>query len=485
MDINTIPKALLEQRQRLECNFIFCLYKDPFLIPDYQHIRNTEDIITEDGMFYYGLAQGLYNAGYQTFDNMTILSFLDGKKTTRQTFEELGGYANMQEILNLINVDNFESYYEELVKNNLLIRLNAAGFPVLDKLDMFDEMSSTQIYDYYDYQLNSLSLDKAEKAKIENLSSDYDTWLKQSDESKNVGFKVGSGMMDYQLAGIHRGNLTLLGAGIGQGKTSSAIPLFILTAVETGNDITILCNEQNSTDYRNMIICSVLFQKLSGVKGLNRASIIRGHFNDDQKRYIKQAIEWLEKQPGKIKFIEMNDYNVNNVKKVIKKQAKCGCAYFFFDVLKNESDASDKAWGVLADTAKALFLLAKHEDVAILATVQLAPDCMNRKYLDLSAIGKSRAISECAATVMLFRHIQNNEIDKIKPWKWKKDPDGKNTKIRETIDLDPMKHYILMFIPKNRFGSTITQIVLEFNQDFNTITDVGYYIASYDDFTRK
>ena len=181
----------------------------------------------------------------------------------------------------------------------------------------------------------------------------------------------------------------------------------------------------------------------------------------------------------------MNDYNVNNVKKVIKKEAKRGCAYFFFDVLKNESDASDKAWSILSDTAKALFVLAKHENIAIVATAQLASDSMNRKYLDVSAIGKSRAIGECASTIIGFRDIQNNEIEKIKPWKWKKDSDGKNIKVRENIDLDPMKHYILMFIMKNRFGSTTTQIVLEFNQDFNTITDIGYYVASYDDFTRK
>ena len=43
---------------------------------DFKNIVNGTDVLTEDGMFYYGLAQQLHKAGYQAFDNISLYSFL-------------------------------------------------------------------------------------------------------------------------------------------------------------------------------------------------------------------------------------------------------------------------------------------------------------------------------------------------------------------------------------------------------------------------
>lgn len=473
-----IPKELLEKRQVVECNFVLSLYKDMTLLDDYKHIKNGEDIFTEDGQFYYGLLQNLAKSGFEMADNMSIYTYLEDKETLKKGFEKRGGYQSIKEITDLLELKNLNGYYDELIKSNLLIRLNNIGFNVLEKLDKFKNMTSEQIYDYYEYHLANISVNKIEKIKIENLSDGYDEWIERADSAVNVGFKVGSNMLDYQLAGIHRGNLTLYLGGIGKGKSSSSIPLFILPAIESGNDITILCNEQDSDQYRAMIISTVLFGKIGNVKGMNRMSITLGNFDDYKKSKLKEAAEWIKRQPGKIKFVEMQSYDVTNVRKVIKKQAKLGCSYFIFDVLKNVESASDKAWAILSDTAQSLFSLAKKENVAIIALAQLASDSMNRKYLDLTSVGKSRAISECCSTVIGFRPIQNNEIDKIKPYTW-------DNKIKKIHDLDENKHYIVLFIMKNRYGNTNNQIVLEFDQSFNVIRDIGYCNISYDDFNRR
>ena len=485
MDLNNIPKEIIENRNVIECNWIFSLYKDLSLVDDYKNVVNTEDIITEDGIFYYGLIQGLAKNGYQVADNMSIHEYLSNKKTVNKSFEERGGFSTVKKITDLISINNIDTYYEELVKNNLLIRLYNSGFNIMQNLDKFKDMSSEDIYNYYDYQLNNISVGKIEKIKVEDLSSGYEEWIKRADSAKNVGFRVGSSLMDYQLAGIHRGGLTLYLGGIGQGKSSSSVSLFILPAIEDGNDITILCNEQTADEYRSMIISTVLFSRIGNVRDMNRMSITLGNFDDYKRQKLREAADWIEKQPGKIRFVELQNYDITSVRKIIKQQSKLGCSYFFFDVLKNVEDASEKAWAELSDVAKKLFGLAKKENVAIIASAQLASDSMNRKYLDLMSVGKSRAISECATTVIGFRPIMNNEIDKIKPWKYQKNKDGSNKKIKEVYDLDADKHYIMQFIMKNRCGDTTTQIVQEFNQSFNTIRDVGYFKASYDDFKRN
>ena len=481
MKIKNIPEELLEKRNIVECNFIFSLYKDPDLFQDYKHVELENDIITEDGIFYYGLGLGLIKAGFNTFDAMSITTFLTDKKDIKKEYESRGGYKSVQEITSLVSVENIDTYYDDLVKNNMLIRLHSKGFDILSKLDKFKAMTSEEVYDWFEYQLADISVGKIDKVQIEDLSQGYDDWMKRIESGQNIGYKIGSGLLDYKIAGIHKG-LTLYAGGIGQGKSSSSIPLFILPAIEHGNDVTILCNEQTSDEYRSMIIATVLFGKIKGVTGMNRMSITLGKFDDNKRDKLKEAAEWLKKQPGKIKFIELEDYNTAKIKKIIKKQSRLGCGYFIFDVLKSVSNTDERAWAVLLDASQTLATLAKNEKVAIIATVQLASDSMFRKYLDLSSIGKSRGIAECATTVLGFRPVLSDELEKMKPYKWEKVGEKK---IKKTYDLDPEKHYIVQFIMKNRWGDVNEQIVQEFDQNFNVIRDVGYYKVAYDNFSRR
>ena len=481
MKIDKIPEELLEKREIVECNFIFSLYKDPDLFQDYKHIKVEEDIITEDGIFYYGLGLGLVKAGFNTFDTMSITTFLTDKKDVKKEYESRGGYKSIQDIISLVSVENVETYYDDLVKNNMLIRLHDKGFDVVSNLKKFNNMTSEQVYDWFEYQLADISVGKIDKIQIEDLSTGYDEWMDRVQSGQNVGYKIGSGMLDYKMAGIHKG-LTLYAGGIGQGKSSSSVPLFILPALENGNDVCILCNEQTADEYRSMIIASVVFSKIKNVKGMNRMKITLGKFNDDDKDKLKEAAAWLEKQPGKIKFVELDNYDTSKIKKIIKKQSKLGCGYFIFDVLKSVSNADERAWAILLDASQTLAQLAKNEQIAIIATVQLASDSMFRRFLDLSSIGKSRGMAECATTVLGFRPVLTDEYDKVKPYEWVKIGEKKEKKL---FDLDPEKHYIIQFIMKNRWGDMSEQIVQEFNQSFNTIRDIGYYKVPYDDFKRR
>ena len=482
MKIDNIPEELLEKREIVECNFIFSLYKEPDLFADYKHIQVDEDIITEDGKFYYGLGQGLIKAGFQTFDAMSIETFLSDKKRAKKEYESRGGYRSIQDIVSLISVENLDSYYDDLVKNNMLIRLHSRGFNVLSKLDKFKNMTSEEVYDWFEYQLADISVGKIDKVEVEDLSEGYEEWMKRVQSGQNVGYKIGSGMLDYKMAGIHKG-LTLYAGGIGQGKSSSSVPLFILPAIENGNDVCILCNEQTADEYRSMIIATVLFSKVKDVKGLNRMKITLGKFDDEGRKKLKEASEWLEQQPGKIKFVELENYNTTKIKKIIKKQSKLGCGYFIFDVLKSVSNADDKAWAILLDTSQELAQLAKNENIAIIATVQLASDSMFRRFLDLSSIGKSRGMAECATSVLGFRPVLSDEYEKMKPYKWER-TEGSDKRFKKEFDLNPEKHYIVQFIMKNRWGDLSEQIVQEFDQSFNVIRDVGYYRVPYDNFRR-
>lgn len=476
--MSSVSKELLEKREVIECNFVLSLYKDMTLLNDYNNVVNGEDIITEDGQFYYGVLKGLQKAGFQSADNMSIYSYLEDKKTLKDGWERRGGSSTVKEITNLLSVNNIDAYYDELVKSNLLMRLDKEGFDVVSKLDKFKEMSSNDIYSYYEYKLSNIAVGKIEKLHAEDLTQNYEEWINEWDKGSSIGFRIGSAMLNYQLLGVHKKNLLLHLAGIGQGKTSSAIAWYILPAIENGDDVTIIANEQGVSEWRQMILATVLFSKIGNVEGFSRHKMMTGHFSEEHKDKMRKAAAWLENQKGKIIFIETQDYSVTNIKKIMSRYSAVGCEYFVVDTLKPMDDASDKAWGEFSEVAKELFLQAKKLDVAVIATCQLSPEAMSRRYLDLTCIAKAKAIAETASQVVMFRPLTAEEREKVKAYNY----DGK---IKREVDLDSDKDYIMVFTPKNRFGQINPQIIMERNMNFNTYKDIGWHECSYDQFRNK
>jgi replicative DNA helicase len=484
MELKKYPKEIVQKRNVIECNFVFSLYKDPTYIDDYKNVSNGIDIITEDGIFYYGLALELYKAGYLVFDNISIYTFLSDKEILKDGFESRGGYRSVQEIISLLNIDNIVAYYDELIKNNMMIRLHDAGFNISGDIDKINQMSSNELYDYYDYKLNNICVGKIDKIKPENLSEGYEQYIKEWDQGKSVGYKVGFPLLNYRLAGVHKKNLLLHLAHIGNGKTTTAILFYIMPVLESGENVCIIGNEQSVDEFRQMILSSVLFNKIEYFK-MNRQKLIIGHFTDEDKEHLNKAEQWLKNCKGKLQFIELNDYSISNVKKIIKKFSKLNVGMFVFDTLKPEQENSDKAWAEFSEVAKELFLLAKKEDVALVATAQLSSDSMGRRFLDLSCTGKSRAIAETASQVVMFRSLSSDEKEKLKPYQFQKTEDGKYSKTRKIIDIDINKDYIVIFTPKNRFGDISPQIIYERNMSFNTMKEIGYIEINYDGYKTR
>ena len=218
---------------------------------------------------------------------------------------------------------------------------------------------------------------------------------------------------------------------------------------------------------------------------MNRQKFLYGKFTDEDKEALKKATEWLAQYKGNLKFVELNDYSIENIRRIIKKYSKMGFGTMIIDTLKPESEDSDKAWGKFSETAKELFLLAKQNDIAMLCTAQLSTNSYGRKYLDVNAIGKSRAIAEVCGQIIMFRSLQAEEKEKMKVWRHKRDANtGKLLSQTEMVPLDMEKDYICLFIVKNRYGRGNVQLVYERNMAFNTYIELGFTEVEYDGFGR-
>ena len=478
MKYDEYPKKLINNREKIECNFIFSLYKNPLLIEDYENVINTVDIITVDGIFYYGIAQNLFKKGHKVFDNITIDTYLTNKENLRKGYEERGGFRTIQELVSLIDVENVEAYYNELAKSNLLLKLYEKNFPVINNLDKFQEMSYEEIYDYLDYELAATVSNKVEKIKSVSLSHGYEAFIEELDRGEQIGYKIFSPMLNSRLLGVHKEHLLLYMAHSGKGKTTTAILQFILPTIENGENVLIIANEQSEKEFRLMILPTILYNKI-GYRNISRKQITKGGFNAEQKNALKEAADWLaDENHGNIEFVKMDNYEIYKAKKKIKEFAKLGYGLVLFDTFKPEKENSDKAWADFSEAAKTLHRITKKEKLAFIATAQLTPGSVNQYYLSENDIGKGKSIIEVASQLVQFRFLFNDEKEKLKPYTFKKDESGKYMNVKEFHDLDVDKTYIVYFTGKNRFGETDTQIVCEYNPSFIQMRDIGWVSIS-------
>lgn len=461
---------------------MFTLWKDPERIDEYWNLESGKDIITEDGIFYFEIAKALYRSGHKIFDPITVHTYLADKDALKEGYELRGGQKTVEEIISLVSVKNLEAYYEEISKNNILLEVYEIGNYVETSLPKVQKMSPDELYDLFEYKLSDIFVNKVGKLVAQDLSEGYDEYIETWNKGAMRGYTIGYPILNYRLAGVHKKNLLLHMAHIGNGKTTSSILFYILPAIEHGENVCIIANEQGVEEFRQMILSTVLFNRINYRK-MNRQKFIQGGFSAEDLEHIKKAQEWLKQQEGRIQFIETTDYSIGNVKKIIKKYSKVGYGLFVFDTLKPEVESADNSWARFSEVAKELFMIAKKEDVAVIATAQLSAESMSRKFLDLSCVGKSRAIAETATQVVMFRTLTEEEKEKQYVYNLHRDEQtGKYTNIRDEYVLDPNKDYIVLFTPKNRFGDVNPQIVYERNMSWNTLKEVGLTHISYDGF---
>lgn len=482
--LENYPDFLKANRDHIESGFIFSLWNNPDIIGEYNSTIDVKrDFKTSSGIFYYSIALAMYKKGYRSFDEASVFTYLSDKPRVEEAFEQRGGMSTIQELSDIFynTNSNLDTYHDELLKSNALMKLHDEGYDLGRYSDKFKHMTYSDLEDFMEFKLNNIFLNSTSSGiSTSDLTSGYDEWIKKWDSGEGVGFKVGFPLLNYHLAGIHTKNLFLHLGGIGSGKSSGALLAYVLPILESGEQILIVANEQDQEQFRQMLLATVMFNRIDNRKGkMNRQKLLFGKFSEDEKEDMARASDYLSQFKGRLHFVHLTDYGTVNVKRVIKRYAKLGVKAVLFDTMKPFDESSDKAWAEFSETAKMLFQLAQKEDIAIVATAQLSAESAKRKYLDLSCIGKSRAIAETASTVVMFRPLQDKEKKDLYVYRFMK-----GTTSKQQVVLNEDKDYVVYFVPKNRYGSADIQIVYERNMSFNTMDEIGYCHIEYDGFGR-
>lgn len=480
MDLEKCLEKINENREQIEAPFVFCFWKDPDLYDDYKFVNDKKDetLKSEDAQFYFNLGKALYDAGFRKFDNITVYGFLQNKPNVKETFEDYGGYREVENLKQLVNVENVDAYFDKIAKLNTLEALCELTFNSFEDVSKFDKMSSQQVYDYFEYKLNDISIASTHDVEEESLVID-DEFIEECNTGDAVGISYAKNcpIMNYLTLGVPLGEMFMIAGHSGVGKSSFVFENMVLPMAEEGVKVAIVSNEMRSKDYKIMLLSHILTKELN-YWGLTRKQIKMGHFTNEQREMLNKAKKISQEKYSGLGFIKLFDNDIGKVLKYIKKKSKRGYQIFVWDTMKSDDSLDEKMFLQLLINSRKVFQLASKENIAIIPTYQLALYTVNQRYLDASCLANGKQIKEVFSEMIYMRQLWQDEYTgekyDCKAYQLQKNEDGKYTKVKRMIELDKDKKYIVAFLDKTRNNEDKQQVLYEVNGRFNSWKEIGY-----------
>lgn len=471
---------LKENRDSLEGNFVLSLYNNPIdLFGDYP-INSETDLITSDGKFYYNLGKNMVNKGIKTFDEVSILTFLNDYPELKSEYESKGGWKSISEYMSILDENNTEMYYNELIKNNLLIKLDEKGFDIAVNYDKFVKLNTAdEVIDYLDAQLNSTMLNMLHDNKLETLEyTEKDMQIKLSGEQVGLQFNAYSPLMNSLCNGIPRKGLTMFASYTNGGKTSFVFENIVLPLAESEIKVCVISNEQDSIVFKDLLYLHVLTTRLD-YWNIDRTKLKDLKFTEEDKKAFKKANEIVNKEyKPYILFQRVYDYSMKNVKRTIKKLARQNFELFIYDTFKVDN-TTDAIWQSFLNDSKDLFQVASKENVAVITPVQIALSTKGKhRWLNESVLSNSKQISEIYEEIFMFRDIWQDEYlngdHYIKPFYYN-NYDNNGTRVEKEIPLsEEGERYKIFFHCKSRNGESGRTLLYQFIPCSNKWKELGF-----------
>ena len=493
-------KRLLDKRMETEGNVIACMFNDITLIDDVK--LKDADFVTGDGRFYFQVLNSLRQRGFNTADEVTILSNLPDKII--DIFKEKGGYEPVYHMMSVVNTNNFDGYMERLNKSNLLMKLYDDGFNLFDPIQinnktvvpfkLFEKMDSQQIVDFYDSRLSSMDIGDSSDIIEEGFVEFDDQWtaeLKKGEDSGTpydaCGFDVngeainGMTFLSNQTIGLHAGYLTYLAGFSSTGKSTLLVNIF-MALLYRGEKIIIVSNEERLQNFKVKFIMWILsryFRYYSITKG----KLESGDFTKNEAELIKKAEDYWNKNYSKnVFFCSINTADINIVKKKVREaHLRWGFTVFAYDTFKlqdNNFVGERQDLSLIRDSRELASVARKYNMIGV-CTVQLAERFKGVLTLTAAQLSHSKQIKEIANQMFMIRSIYAEELDPeskyfCSPFRTKK-ADGKW--IEEPYEVDPSYTYIVLFVEKNRNGEDTPSngigYLLKFEGRYSTFKEVA------------
>lgn len=468
-----------------EANVVLLIYKNPELLYNYK--LTLEDFHNNTWKVYFSIGQDLIlKEKKTTLDEISIGLYLSKHPKLQEKYEEYGGYDVITNGSEYIQESNFSSYYNELKKWGVVLKLLKMKFPITDRLSEIVDMSAEQIYNEYEAKLQHLFINIDSEVKSYSITEGLDELIDELDAGLAVGLPYNDmPMLTKETSGMQLGNITLVGGLSNCGKSTFARNLLIPSILKHGEKIVVILNEENLKRWQRELIVFVANNILK--KELQKYVVRDGKYSDETKEIIKDAVNWIKEKAADntITIIPFEKYSTQKAIKVIKKYASLGnVKYFVLDTFKMDAGkVSEQSWLEMAQSMVAINDTIKEDclNVHILITFQLAKASARQRFYMQDNVGVSKSIIDPVSTCIMIRDVFEDEVAGGKRELRVFRLEGKNKTSKIPVVLDKNKRYQLVFIVKNREGAANSrQLVIESDMSRNIVREIGVTVVPAD-----
>lgn len=401
---------------------------DPEAFNEVANILSAEEFYLRDHQAIYAAMQSLFLRN-RTIDVVTLLDALvqgGVYENTDQGREYIKVLAEM--VPSALNVKEYAQIVHE--KSMLRMLITACGEISEEAYAARDEAGS--IIDSAEQRIFNIAQgnEKKEFSHIRDVIIDVYAELKLMREHPEEarGTPTGFSGLDKVLVGLHEGDLVLIGARPGMGKTSFALNIATMAAERSHRAVAVFSLEMS---------CSQLVSRVLSSEALVDSYALRsGNLGEEDWKKLADAAGRLSESD--ILIDDTTNITVTGMKAKLRRVKNLGMVVVDYLQLMQGEHRNDNRVQEISEISRNLKLMGKELRVPVICCAQLsrAPESRAKPIPQLSDLRDSGAIEQDADIVMFL----------YRPEYYK---DGGNVK---EADIKP--NYAEIHIAKNRHGST-------------------------------
>lgn len=392
-NVNTMP-----YNRDAEMALLGCLLIDSEIASDLVE-RLAEDDFYQESHKYVLLAMQKVFAARKPIDLVTVSDELD----SLGNLEKAGGIVYLTELTQLTpSAANYQSYFDIVKRDSMNRKLIRAARKIIEtSMGTPDAMSALShaeklVYDISKQTERSALLGMAEGEVIDNVLHEFEEL--QSNPNALRGIPTGYKYLDQMTNGLHGGDLIVLAARPGMGKTSLAMNLVENASLKYGKTCAVFSLEMPRKQIVQRLLCSYAY--------VNMANALSGKLTTQEWKKLMCASDQLRKSK-----IYVDDSSVITPGDILSKCRRLksttgGLDLVMIDYIQLMSSGASVMAGSenrqqeIASITRDLKIMAKELGVPVIALSQLRR--IQSKEPQLSDLRESGAIEQDADIVMFI-----------------------------------------------------------------------------------
>lgn len=490
-----IESSLIIELKRIKITYepdvVTALWTNTELYNQYTNL-SPEDFTSNIWRVYFIIGKECTEEGVKTLTPYSAGQYLEKHPKLKAEYERNQGFGLIQEGKEYTTIENFEGALQELYKWKTLLQLAEKGFLTSEFFRKIKDRKIEDIYNYFEATLNSSFVEMDNSITAYNACEGLQEIVDNCNKGLERGVPINnSKMLDETIAGLQLGQIYLLGAQSGVGKTTITLELPLQAMLEENKRCVIFINEQDQVKLQKELLTYIANNKIrnpgivvdKNQKDRDKAGKIlfkkkrfkEGEFTEEELELLKEAIQYLDnlKNRKNITIIPLQTYTVDIVKKLICKYAAMGVKYFFLDTFKESANAKGEAWQTMMRDMREFYDLIKpaNKNVFLWCTMQLTK--ANSRYLTANSIGLAKNMPDVTDVCMLMRPFYPDEYHDCSKQIDVRRKEGM-TEIPVICRREECPCFVL-FVEKNRNGdSRNKQIIFRNDLSKNIYEEIGY-----------